>query len=404
MTLSGPEQSWDPAEWGPVLAIVLLGLAVVGIFVRPRGVPNFVAPVVCATATVLFGVTTLHAALESIRPLVAPLAFVLLAVPMAVLLDRLGLFEAVAAMFGATRHLELALWCLAAAVTTVFNLDAAVLLLTPLYVRLARRHGLDVTALAFVPVLLAMLASSALPVSNLTNLIVEAHFHLDAGDFLAHLGLPSLVAVAVGYAFAPRARARGRSVRDAPPVDHRALRLGAPIVAFVLVGFTLGDALGVPAVAVVAVADVVLLLLVDDRRRLPLPWGLVALASGLGVCAIAAAPHLGIERLLAGSSNLDALRSFGVSVVGADVMNNLPAVLVALRFMGTNLWPVLLGVNMGPSLVITGSLAGLLWRDTAARAGIDVRPGQFTRVGARVGIPAMAAAFATLLLVQAVLH
>lgn len=91
-------------------------------------------------------------------------------------------------------------------------------------------------------------------------------------------------------------------------------------------------------------------------------------------------------------------------MVGADVMNNLPAVLVALRFMGTNLWPVLLGVNMGPSLVITGSLAGLLWRDTAARAGIDVRPGQFTRVGARVGIPAMAAAFATLLLVQAVLH
>jgi arsenical pump membrane protein len=378
---------------------VLLAVAVVGIFVRPRRLPNFAAPVAVAVSEVVVGITTLHHALESIRPLVAPLAFVLLAVPMASLLDRLGFFESVAASLGATRHLEWSLWLLAAGVTTVFNLDAAVLLLTPLYVRLARRHGLDAIALAFVPMLLATLASSALPVSNLTNLVAASHFGLHAGDFLAHLGLPSLVAVVIGYLVAPRARARGRVVRPGGPIDRRALRLGSPIVAFVLVGFTVGDVLGIPAVFVVALADVILGVIVSDRRALPLPWGLVALTSGLGVCALTAAPHLGFEHLLSGTSNVDAARSFGTAIAGANVMNNLPALLVALPSMHTNVWPVLLGLNMGPALVITGSLAGLLWRDTASHVGVDVGPWQFTGVGLGVGIPAMIGAFAVLLLI-----
>ncbi|HEY5424337.1 MAG TPA: hypothetical protein VIK05_12735 [Ilumatobacteraceae bacterium] len=49
---------------------------------------------------------------------------------------------------------------LAAAVTVVFNLDAAVVLLTPLYIRIARRHGYSPEMLAFQPALLACLASN----------------------------------------------------------------------------------------------------------------------------------------------------------------------------------------------------------------------------------------------------
>ena len=49
-------------------------------------------------------------------------------------------------------------------VVALLNLDAAVVLLTPLAVRVARRAGLDPVAMAFQPALLACLASSALPV------------------------------------------------------------------------------------------------------------------------------------------------------------------------------------------------------------------------------------------------
>ena len=53
-------------------------------------------------------------------------------------------------------------------------------------------------------------------------------------------------------------------------------------------------------------------------------------------------------------------------------------------------WAFLAGVNMGPVLWITGSLAGLLWMDIVRHAGHDVSPLDYARVGIRVGLPALA--------------
>ena len=83
---------------------------------------------------------------------------------------------------GGGRHLRLGLWVLAAAVTVLINLDAAVVLLTPLYVRIAERHGEDPLALAFVPALMASLASTVLPVSKLTNLVVAGKLDVGSAD------------------------------------------------------------------------------------------------------------------------------------------------------------------------------------------------------------------------------
>ena len=83
--------------------------------------------------------------------------------------------------------------------TIVFNLDAAVVLLTPLYVRIAHRHDIPPVVLAFQPALLACLASNPLPVSNLTNLIVAEQHDLGLGEFLVHLGPVTVVACTVGW-------------------------------------------------------------------------------------------------------------------------------------------------------------------------------------------------------------
>jgi len=106
---------------------------------------------------------------------IAPaLAFLCAGVPLAALLDRLGFFESVARLLqrGAGPVALWKLWGLAAATTAVLNLDTTVVLLTPLYIRLARRANVDPLPVAIVPLLLASLASSFLPVSNLTSLIV----------------------------------------------------------------------------------------------------------------------------------------------------------------------------------------------------------------------------------------
>jgi Na+/H+ antiporter NhaD/arsenite permease-like protein len=60
-------------------------------------------------------------------------------------------------------------------------------------------------------------------------------------------------------------------------------------------------------------------------------------------------------------------------------------------------WAWLLGVNIGPTLLVTASLSGLLWRETMRREGEAVSVLEYLRVGARVGLPALVAATAVLI-------
>src|SRR4029078_5580701 len=111
------------------------------------------ALVAVATRAVTFG-----RARGALDALAEPLAFFLLAVPLAALLDEVGTFDAAARVVSGTR-VALGCWLLGCAVVAVLNLAAAVVLLTPLYIRVARRLDLDATAYAFQPALLACLAS-----------------------------------------------------------------------------------------------------------------------------------------------------------------------------------------------------------------------------------------------------
>ncbi|MHB1533002.1 MAG: SLC13 family permease, partial [Acidimicrobiales bacterium] len=185
----------------------------------------------------------------------------------------------------------------------------------------------------------------------------------------------------------------------ARPVDERrALVVGGLIVAAVLVGFTAGRSVGVAPWMVAGGADVVLLAVV---RRLPwreVPIGTAVVALTLGLLAAAAVRHLPIHQLLAGTSTAALARTALLSGAAANLVNNLPAVLVALpalgRPPGPSLWAVLIGVDMGPLVLATGSLASLLWLDTLGRLDVAARARDFSRFGVRVGLPAAGCGFA----------
>jgi arsenical pump membrane protein len=379
-----------------VTSVALLLLGVAGAIARPRGTPAWLAPTVAAVVALALG-TVAHPDIL-LRPLAAPIGFLLAAVPLAALLDRLGFFTAAAQLAGRGRHLVLSLWILAALVTAVLNLDASVVLLTPLYVRIARRNGLDPLVLGFQPVLLACLASSALPVSNLTNLIAASARHLNATAFLTHLGLPSLVATVVGW-FAYRAALHPGvpTAQETGTPDRHALTVGGAVVAAVLIGFVVGPTSGIPEWAVALTADGALIIL---NRHLPLrdiPWGTALVAASLGLLAVGAAAQLHLDGLLGGGGNLDLLRITAVSALGANIVNNLPALLVALPHTGTGIWALLLGINIGPLVLLSGTLAALLWQASLNRLQVDVTVTQFARVGAQVLIPALSAAFVVMI-------
>jgi len=372
-----------------VLAVVLLTTGLVGAIARPWRVPAWVLPLVAAILARLFGVVSgeqLHAAL---RPLASPLAFILVAVPFAASLDDVGVFDELAARAARSRHVVGALWVLAGCVVALLNLDAAVVLLTPLYIRTALLVDVDPVALAFQPVLLASLASSVLVVSNLTNLIAAEHLALTNAEFLRHVALPSIAASAIGWlAYRRCFRVKARVTLVERAVDRRALVVGLGAIACFL-GLLFFVAPWIAAL----IAEAGLLLV---TRRVPLrfvPWRTVIVAAALAV--LAAGVAIAFPDVF-GALGRGGLRGFGAGVLAANVLNNLPAVIVGLPHVHvqSHVWPLLLGVNLGPTVLLTGSLAGLLWQAGAQRAGVQISALHYTRVGVRVGIPAMLAAAA----------
>jgi arsenical pump membrane protein len=385
-----------------VTAVALLIVGVVTMFVRPLRVPLWAGPVAAAGIGLIAGIVRWGDASNSLHLLVKPLLFLLFAVPLAVVLDHIGVFSAFAAMVDGGEHLAAWLWFLAAAVTVVFNLDASVVLLTPLYIRIAQRHGYSPEMLAFQPALLACLASNPLPVSNLTNLIVAEHFNLSVGQFVWHLSVPTIAACAVGWLGFRRVFAiepPGSSSVDLP-IDRCAVRQGLPIVGFVLIGFTVGAAFGVPewmvAAAAVAWGAVI-------ARHIPfraIPHEAMLVASGLSVLVAGAASRLSLARIFDATGMLGRLRTLLFGVIASDLSNNLPAVLAGMRSLHdrSQVWPLLIGANVGPALVLSGALSGLLWRDTAANLGVEVSAGRYSYVGLKVGLPALAVASALVVL------
>ncbi len=128
-------------------------------------------------------------------------------------------------------------------------------------------------------------------------------------------------------------------------------------------------------------------------RAAGIPFLLFVLGLGLVVRALVG-NGLGsaIARGLPHGSSLPALLAIAaIAAAVANLVNNLPAVLVllaAITGIGTSpahlagpVLAVLIGVNIGPNLTYAGSLATLLWRRLLAERDHEVELGEFTRLG-----------------------
>jgi len=330
--------------------------------------------------------------------LLPALAFLLVGVPLAWLLDQLGFFDAVISVISGRNGRAIpswSLWVLAAATTVVLNLDTTVVLLTPLALRLARRSGVDPLPVVAVPLLLASLASSVLPVSNLTTLVVASRLHVDVGQVFGHLAGPSLAAMIVGWLVHRRRLPASLEVEATPAVDTRALRIGGVTVAALLVCFVAGPNVGLQPWMGALAADLVLMAIVGS-----VPWRHVPLFTAVAVAVVASAvtavlPH----GLHLGDSTLQHPAGIAGLVVGgaalANLVNNLPALFVGLagtHHMSWGMWAWLLGVNTGAVLLPIGALANVLWRRIVRRHGIEVSVKGYLAITAPSGLAGLGAA------------
>ncbi len=131
-------------------------------------------------------------------------------------------------------------------------------------------------------------------------------------------------------------------------------------------------------------------------RAVSFPFLLFVLSLGLVVRALDANGLGGkIARLLPHGSSLPALLiTAGIAAAFANLVNNLPAVLVLLAAITSAgaagagaftltgpVLAILIGVNIGPNLTYAGSLATLLWRRLLSEREHEIDLGEFTRLG-----------------------
>jgi arsenical pump membrane protein len=286
-------------------------------------------------------------------------------------------------------------------VTTVLNLDTSVAFLTPILVYAARSRGEGEAPLLYGCLLLSNAGSLLLPGSNLTNLIVLGHLHLSGGQFLGHMAPAAIAAALVTALVVGGAEHRSLRTTVAPVADLERPVLGVGLIAVaavtVLVLVLRSPAAPVAAVGVVAVSVRSFSKDVSPRRALrvlglPVLVGLFGVAVALGT----------LGRVWSGPANLLAhLDSWGTAVVGAFasvVVNNLPAASLLAARVPPRPFALLVGLNIGPNLFVTGSLAWLLWLRAAKSAGARPSIGKASLLGI-VAVPlSMAAALGMLAL------
>ncbi len=84
-------------------------------------------------------------------------------------------------------------------------------------------------------------------------------------------------------------------------------------------------------------------------------------------------------------THLGSWATAGVAAVAAVLVNNLPAAsLLAARTPG-HPFALLVGLNIGPNLLASGSLAWILWLKSARTAGADPSLRRASRLGAITG-------------------
>jgi arsenical pump membrane protein len=284
-------------------------------------------------------------------------------------------------------------------VTAVLNLDTSVAFLTPVLVYTARSRGGGEAALLYGCLLLSNAGSLFLPGSNLTNLIVLGHLHLSGGAFLSRMWAPALAALvvtAVVVAVFERRSMRvtaGRLQRPARPV----VGLGVLAVGLAIVLVLVLSSPALPVFIVGGVAVGIRLARKKDQPRhvaqvlgVPVLVGLFGVAVALGTLGRA---WSGPATLL---SHLDSWGTALFAAVTSVVVNNLPAASLLSASTPKHPFSLLIGLNLGPNLFVTGSLAWLLWLRTARSAAAEPSIAKASRISA-VAVPlSMAAALALL--------
>ena len=414
----------------PNLAIwAIAALATAGLLVRPLRWPEAVWA--CAGAVILL-VTGLLPLADGWRAVGDGLDVYLFLIGMMLLSEtarREGVFDWVAAFAvnragSSPRRLFLLIYGVGVVVTALLSNDAAAVVLTPAVFAAAKAAKAKPLPYLFICAFIANASSFVLPISNPANLVLYGDHTPPLGSWLASFALPSGVSIVATYVvlrWSQRANLVGSCdcdvVQPKLSAAGRAVLIGIGMTAVVLLAVSALDSrLGAPTCLLGILTTVSVLVI---KRQSPWPairsvsWPVLPLVAGLFVL-VAAVDRTGLTGALGEilqaterSSMLGAAAaSGGLLALVSNLMNNLPAGLIASTVVAQSHPPkmivdaLLIGVDLGPNLSVTGSLATILWLTAIRREGEHVGFRAFLKVGALVTPPALVLALGARLLLH----
>ena len=406
-----------------IWAIVVLATA--GVITRPFKLPEALWAVSGAAALVVFGLLPLQSAGEAVGKGLDVYLFLTGMMLLSEVARREGLFGWLSAFAarrsgGSAQRLFLLVYGVGAIVTTFLSNDATAVVLTPAVIAVTRAaKARNPMPYLFICAFIANAASFVLPISNPANLVLYASKTPALLPWLGHFALPASVSIVVTYAVLRWTQRGALTQTISGDIEQPALSTGGRTAAagiamtavILLVASTLGVQLGLPtAMAGGLTVSIVLMM----KREAPWPvlsgisWAVLPLVAGLFVL-VQGLTQTGVITWFAGLLHRSpAASTTGTAWVAGVVLafvsnltNNLPAGLVAAdtiiqshpSVVVTN--SLLVGVDLGPNLAITGSLATILWLTALRREGLNISFWQFLKVGAIVMPPALLFALAS---------
>ena len=382
-------------------AIVLLAL-------RPWRVAGWIWPVCGALLLVAIGNEPLDGALSAMIRQWNVVLFIFGLMGISAAADRSGAFQWIADLVlhrarGSRRRLFTLLFVACSLVTILLSNDATAIALTPVVYRAVSDRGVAVKPFLYASVFVANVASFGLPFSNPANVLILPHARLI--PYLWHLGPPELAAIALTLAiflFFFRRELRGHF----GPVDlnapnmrqRRALYAMSGVAAAYIVALILHWPLGP-----VAMCGAVLTVAASGTELRDVgshvSWKNLALLLALFVLLDAVTRAGFVNFVLAEIGGVLRYGDLVVTVIAAagaallsNVFNNLPIAVAASTIVAhvsspQIAYPLIVGVDAGPNLVTSGSLATILWLSIVRGYGVRITLAEYARLGALV-VPA----------------
>ncbi|NHA03531.1 arsenic transporter [Mucilaginibacter sp. HC2] len=390
---------------------IITFLAIAGVIIRPFKIPEAIWAVSGAVALVVLQLISPTEALSGINKGTDVYLFLIGMMLLAETAREEKLFDWLAAHAtkmakGSSGNLFLLIYLVGVVVTAFLSNDATAVVLTPAVAAAVKAAKVEKPLpYLLICAFIANAASFVLPISNPANLVIYGNHMPPLLQWFPQYIMPSIVAIVVTYLmlYLTQRKALKQNIEtniSVPILSQggKTAIVGIAVTAVtLLVASALNIQLGLPtAITGVFTSAIVI---VSARKNpwaivkgvswsvLPLVGGLFVLVEALNKTGITQMLNVLLHQSAQNAVNQTVWGSGIIIALACNLMNNLPVGLITGSVMQGDHIPeivkssALIGVDLGPNLSITGSLATILWLVALRREGQSVSAWAFLKLG-----------------------